>query len=203
MGKPPTFAAEGMKEAQKALKAAGGTPDDQRRLNRQIVDMLIVPRAKVEVPVRSGHLKGTIRSDATPALGIVLVGRAGTVNYAGPIHFGWSTRGLGNLGTRKQVLAAFERDLGANWGQTTLTRRAILKTTRRTKQTKGPLNERNAQGRYTAGTHRSTQVVRNRLRGGPIKPNPFVYEAIDARQEAVHDEFVRQLEQRFRIEQLL
>lgn len=203
MGKPPSFAAEGIRELQQALRRAGGTPDDQRKLNKAVVDELIVPRSKVEVPVRSGKLKSTIRSDSTPALGIVLAGQVGTVRYAGVTHFGWATRGMGRAGSRKQLLAALELDSALNIGGGEFTRRAVLKATRRTKQDKGPLIERGAAGRYSAGTHRSTQIVRNRIRGGPIKPNPWFYRAIEAKADGVQESFERQILQRARIEDLL
>lgn len=199
----PAISIEGLKEMQSALRKVGGTPDDQRKLNRQVIDELIIPRAKVEVPVRSGALKRSIRSDAGPSFGWVLAGRAGTLNYAGTVHFGWATRGMGRGTTRKQLMAAFESSQRANFADSSFGKRAIYKATRRTKQDTGPLIERNTQGRYTTLSHRSTQVVRNRIRGGPIKPNPFVYDAISYQAEGVFNSFARQIEQRARIEALL
>lgn len=199
----PAISLSGLKEAQAALRKVGGTPDDQRKLNRQVIDELIVPRAKIEVPVRSGALKQSIRSDATPTYGFVLAGRAGTLNYGPVVHFGWATRGMGRGTTRKQLMAAFESASAANFSGNSFGRRAVYRATRRTKQDKGPLVERNGQGRYTSMTHRSTQIVRNRVRGGPIKPNPFVYDAISSQAEGVFNSFARQIEQRARIEELL
>lgn len=198
----PAISIEGLKEMQSALRKVGGTPGDQRKLNRQVIDELIIPRAKVEVPVRSGALKRSIRSDAGPSFGWVLAGRAGTLNYAGTVHFGWATRGMGRGTTRRQLMAAFESSQ-RDFADSSFGRRAIYKATRRTKQDTGPLIERNTQGRYTTLSHRSTQIVRNRVRGGPIKPNPFVYSAIDDRRQGVIEEFARQLEQRARIQELL
>jgi hypothetical protein len=204
MAGPSSIALDGLAEAQKALRKVGGTPDDQRKLNRDVVDELIIPRAKIEVPERSGKLKSTIRSDSTPALGIVLAGQVGTVRYAGVVHFGWATRGMGRAGTRKQLLAALDRDSALNVGGGEFTRRAVLKATRRTRQDRGPIVEREAgTGRYSAGSHRSTTVLRNRHRGGPIKPNPWFYRAIEAKAQGVQESFERQILQRARIEALV
>ena len=84
---------QNLREMQQALRRAGGTPDDAKRMNRDVVDELIVPEAKREVPVRRGRLKDSIRSDSTAVYGYILAGSRGDVAYGGVIHFGWSTRG--------------------------------------------------------------------------------------------------------------
>jgi len=173
---------EGMEEARKALRAAGGTAADAKRMNRGIVDELIVPAAKREAPSRSGKLKASIDSDATATYGYILAGARGDVEYAGVIHFGWSTRGLGAGmgGTLKSRRATLAGALGASSGGS-LTTRATNKA-----------------ARYS-GTHSG----RGRVRGGPIRPNPFIYDAIDARSNEVVAEYERQLEHRFELEGLL
>lgn len=181
----PTFKLDGLAEAQKALRSFGGTSADAKAMNKQAVDEVIVPPSKAGAPVRSGRLKGSIDSDSTAAHGYILAGKRGDVEYAGVIHFGWSTRGLGgNLGgTAKERRARLSTAL-AQSGQTstrTLTKRATNKAARFAGDTKN----------------------RGRVRGGPIRPNPFIYEAIDGRHNDVFEFYEKQLEHRAEIEGLL
>jgi len=165
-----------------ALRKAGGTPADAKRMNKQVVDEVIVPAAKGIVPVRSGNLKGSIDSDSTATAGYILAGDRGDIAYAGVIHFGWSTRGLGAGlgGTAKERRAALSGALGKS-GSRNLTTRATNKA-----------------ARYAAA-----RGGKGRVRGGPIPPNPFIYDAIDDRTDDVFHFYEKQLETRFEIEGLL
>lgn len=165
-----------------ALRKAGGTPADAKRMNKQVVDEIIVPAAKGIVPVRSGNLKGSIDSDSTATAGYILAGDRGDIAYAGVIHFGWSTRGLGAGlgGTAKERRAALSGALGKS-GSRNLTTRATNKA-----------------ARYAAA-----RGGKGRVRGGPIPPNPFIYDAIDDRTDDVFHFYEKQLETRFKIEGLL
>lgn len=165
-----------------ALRKAGGTPADAKRMNKQVVDEVIVPAAKGIVPVRSGNLKGSIDSDSTATAGYILAGDRGDIAYAGVIHFGWSTRGLGAGlgGTAKGRRAALSGALGKS-GSRNLTTRATNKA-----------------ARYAAA-----RGGKGRVRGGPIPPNPFIYDAIDDRTDDVFHFYEKQLETRFEIEGLL
>jgi len=178
----PALTINGLVEAQMALRKAGGTPADAKRMNKQVVDEIIVPAAKGIVPVRSGNLKGSIDSDSTATAGYILAGDRGDIAYAGVIHFGWSTRGLGAGlgGTAKERRAALSGALGKS-GSRNLTTRATNKA-----------------ARYAAA-----RGGKGRVRGGPIPPNPFIYDAIDDRVDDVFHAYEKQLETRFEIEGLL
>jgi hypothetical protein len=178
----PALTINGLVEAQMALRKAGGTPADAKRMNKQVVDEIIVPAAKGIVPVRSGNLKGSIDSDSTATAGYILAGDRGDIAYAGVIHFGWSTRGLGAGlgGTAKERRAALSGALGKS-GSRNLTTRATNKA-----------------ARYAAA-----RGGKGRVRGGPIPPNPFIYDAIDDRTDDVFHFYEKQLETRFKIEGLL
>lgn len=176
---------EGLKEAQRALKAVGGSDADARKMNRDVADEVIVPAAKRLVPERKGTLKSTIDSDSTAVYGYILAGSRGDVEYAGVIHFGWATRGLGgNLtGTAKERRATLRSALEQSGRTSTRTL-----TTRSTGKA----------ARYSLST-----ATRGRVRGGPIKPTPFIYEAIDERANDVYRFYEQQIEHRAEIEGLL
>ncbi len=171
---------DGLDEALRARRRRAGTPADAKAMNKAVVDKIIVPRAKAEVPVRSGDLKASIDSDATAMYGIITAGGRGSVAYAGVIHFGWSTRGLGSKvsGTAKEKRAKLK---GAVGGSKALTSRSTNKAVRLSGNRKG----------------------KGKVRGGPIAPQPFIYEAVDQRQNEVFKFYEQQLEDRARIEDLL
>ena len=86
-----------------------------KQVNKEAAD-LVADTARPDIPVRSGRLKGTLRTTGTVRGGVVRMGRK-AVPYAGPVHFGWPNR----------------PNAAKGW------------------------------------------------RGGPIRPNPFLYEATDRR----------------------
>ncbi len=178
----PNISIDGLLEAQRALRKAGGTPADARAMNRKVVDEIIVPDAKGRAPVRSGSLRASIDSDATATFGYILAGDRGAVPYAGVIHFGWSTRGLGGGlgGTAKERRAKLSGALSSS-GSRNLTTRATNKA-----------------ARYAAA-----RGGKGRVRGGPIPPNPFIYDTIDDRVDDVFHAYEKQLETRFKLEGLL
>lgn len=181
----PSIELDGLREALDALKKMGGTPADAKSMNKQVVDEVVVPGAKRNVPVRSGNLKASIDSDATATFGYILAGNRGEVEYAGVIHFGWSTRGLGSglQGTLKERRTALQDALGRSSG-------TALSKTRKTSINKA--------ARY-AGKH----GVKHAVRGGPISPQPFIYDAIDSRVTEVFAAYEDQLEHRAEIAGLL
>lgn len=70
-------------------KAAKG---ELKRINQEAAE-LVAMRAEMLVPVRSGRLRDTIRAAGTQKSGRVRAGFK-RVPYAGPIHFGWASRGI-------------------------------------------------------------------------------------------------------------
>lgn len=181
MALDPVIELENLRQMMDALKAVGGTPADQKALNLSATRDEIVPRAKVEVPVRSGDLRDSIRADATAVYGIILAGHRMEIPYGSTIHFGWATRGLGRMaqGTaaqKRKALKTAQMHAGSTFASSTINK-AVRQATG------GP--------------------GRNPVRGGPIRPQPFIYEAIDARADAVEKAFEHQIMQRAAIELLL
>lgn len=194
---------EGLVELQAALREFGGSGPEAKTLNRHIVDTVLVPPSKVEVPKRSGKLAASIRSDASPTYGYILAGIAGTIPYGPIIHFGWSTRGLGRGqltgGLRKRQAQLDTANLAVGGG---LSKRAVNKAAAQTM----PKFRKELARDPATGEYRSTGrkvLVRQAVRGGPIPPNPFIYRAIDARRQDVFAEYERQLEHRAKVEGLL
>lgn len=171
----PTIEIDGLREALDALKRMGGTPQDAKSLNRQVAEEIVEPGARREVPVRSGRLKSTIDSDATATYAYILAGSRGEVRYAGVIHFGDATRGMGRgvTGTLKERRSKLQSAVSSSSGSA-LGRRSANKAARR-----------------------------NMQRGGPIAPNPFVYRAIDDRIPQIFRSYEEQLEHRAEIVGLL
>ena len=174
----PALTINGLVEAQMALRKAGGTPADAKRMNKEVVDEIILPAARGTVPVRSGDLKASLDSDSTATFGFAIA----AIVYGSVIHFGWSTRGLGAKasGSAKDRRAALSGALEKS-GSRNLTTRATNKA-----------------ARYSAA-----RQGKGRVRGGPIPPNPFIYDAIDGRADDVFHAYEKQLETRFEIEGLL
>lgn len=204
----PSITLEGLREAQRALRAAGGTAADAKAMNRRVVDEVLVPESKRRVPVRSGNLKGSIDSDATAVYGFILAGGHGDVAYAGVIHFGWSTRGLGRgklTGTVKERRERLQHALDRSGLNTrrALTSRATNKAARSSMTVTKTLKERESNGRFVKGGRTLGTVTTYAAKGGPIRPQPWIYDAIDGRAEEVEQAYEDQLSHRFEIEGLL
>lgn len=153
--------AEGLAELRRDLKKAGAEADDFKAANKAIGDT-VARVAKREVPVKSGALRAAIRGEGTTRDAIIAAGNNSNVPYAGPIHFGWPTRGLGRSGDKQSLI----RGLGSK-GSRSFSDKALRKA----------YNQR----------HRSSNAKRGVVRGGPIPPNPFLYRALDQRIGEVYD----------------
>lgn len=162
----PAFAVDvqGASAVARALKhAAGEGMDDQLRETKRTVEAMVIGAATVLVPRRSGHLANTIRGLAEESNGlwpVVAAGAKGTVQYAGPIHFGWPTRGL-HRASQDDFDATVRNVLTG--GATEFGMKSLTKIRRR-------------RGAVAAGRSR-----RGLARGGPIRPQPFLYDAADHR----------------------
>lgn len=125
----PQLELVGYRQLKKELRQLGDEAvASLKQTNKEAAD-LVADTARPDIPVRSGRLKGTLRTTGTMRGGVVRLGRK-AVPYAGPIHFGWPNR---------------------------------------PNQAKG-------------------------WRGGPIAPNPFLYEAMDERVQDVMDLYSKYLE---------
>lgn len=187
----PTFSFEmqGLIDAQQALRRAGGDSDAAAKLNRMIVEQKLIPPSKTLAPVRSGRLRNSILAKSSPQYGYILAGKKVGVPYAGVIHFGWATRGLGagkltgGSRTRGKQLVLASRLVGtAGIGDKALKR---------------------AGTRSLAAKRKDGSLKRHAIRGGPIKPNPFIYQAIDARRSDVIDAYNLAIRMKYEIEGLL
>lgn len=184
-----SFEMQGLIDAQRALRRAGGNADAAKQLNRTIVQQQLVPPSKALVPVRSGRLRNSIRADSSPQYGYILAGKKLGVPYAGVIHFGWATRGLGagklKGGSRtrgKQLLLAARLVGTPGIGDKALKR---------------------AGTRSMVAKRKDGSIKRHAIRGGPIKPNPFIYRALDLRRAAVFRAYDLAIQTKFEIEGLL
>lgn len=81
----------GLRELQRTLRRFSEDAVDELRDTNAAAAKIVEREADRRVPVRSGKLKSTVRSSGQKTKGVVRVGRK-SVPYAGPIHFGWSTR---------------------------------------------------------------------------------------------------------------
>ena len=83
---------EGGRRLRATLKAAGSDLSELRAAHRAAAQIAETASASI-APFRTGRLKASIRSSGTKTAGIIRAGRA-SVPYAGPIHWGWASRGI-------------------------------------------------------------------------------------------------------------
>jgi len=88
----PRIQVTGAKELRKALRRMGDDLSDMKAIHKAAADK-VADRARERVPIRSGKLRGTIRSTASKRRAGVSAGRK-LVPYAGPIHFGWPAHNI-------------------------------------------------------------------------------------------------------------
>lgn len=86
----PGIEVRGARELRRTLRRAGA---DMSELNRVHKEAAALVEAATRAPVRTGRLQTTVRSAGTRTAGIVRAGYA-SVPYAGPIHWGWPSRGI-------------------------------------------------------------------------------------------------------------
>lgn len=158
--------ATGVNRVRKQLRdlGLGDALDEQLRPVHREVAGVVASDASKRAPRRTGRLAGTIEAvdDPKDRWPLVRAGAKGDVPYGGPIHFGWPTRGLHR---NERALLDAKGALLAGQGGAGFGLRAVTKIERRRKAV--------AKGRN------------KQIRGGPIKPQPFLYEAADARRGAV------------------
>jgi hypothetical protein len=92
------FKIDGNRELRAKMRRAEEDVTQLKDLHQEIADD-IAAVSKQKVPVRSGRLKNSIKPKAYASLARVEAGnrskaRRTGVPYAGPIHFGWASRGI-------------------------------------------------------------------------------------------------------------
>lgn len=150
------------------MKKAGGTVDDLKKVNEDAAEVIRKESVR-RAPKRTGKLSRHIEVEATPTTGKV-VGQATVLPYFGPVHFGWVTRNATRGMSRKTAQQAFEG---------TLTRSTINKSFRQSRN-------RTIFYRDKTTGYREIRGKKRAVRGGPIKPQPFMYAAADARVDEVY-----------------
>lgn len=86
------FKVEGLSQVIRALRALGLDATDLKNAFSKIAAEGATVVAGF-APKRSGRLAGTVRGNRAASKAVVTVGRA-TVPYAGPINYGWPSRGI-------------------------------------------------------------------------------------------------------------
>lgn len=92
MARQAVVQVEGTRELRKELKAAGDDLSDLKDANAEAAG-IVTPVARVGAPVVSGALAGSLRSSGTASAAVIRAGYA-SVPYAGPVHWGWPSRGI-------------------------------------------------------------------------------------------------------------
>lgn len=82
----------GIRELNKALKGVGDDFEDLKDAN-QLLGQLVANRATALVPVRSGKLASSIKTNRAKNKVTISAGRA-SVPYAGVIEYGWGKHGI-------------------------------------------------------------------------------------------------------------
>jgi hypothetical protein len=88
----PTVRVTGARELRASLKRAGIGLEDLKEANQRVGE-LIARLAAPRGPSRTGRLVGSLRASKAAGRARVLAGGA-AVPYAGPIHWGWESRGI-------------------------------------------------------------------------------------------------------------
>lgn len=162
---------DGIKEVRKALRDLDAGTDEHLHKTGRAAETSLVTAGRREVPRRTGTLASSLVGIGQGPWPEVQAGTKGSVAYAGPIHFGWPTRGL-----HRASQADFDRVVShiQGGGGTSFGMKSVTKIRRRRESTR-----------------RRTALAR----GGPIKPNPFLYRAADQRAGDIASSYQEALEQ--------
>jgi hypothetical protein len=180
----------------KSLARAGASVEQIQQRMLDIAEKGVAEPIRRRTPRRSGRLVRSIRTElvskgASKGTGArVNVGEARVVQdtdiaiYGPIVHFGWSTRGL-------QKRAAAVRAENAEGKVTTAANRAAF----RAQLIEAGFSKRAADKAFRTRKARkikgSDRRV-DRVRGGPIKPNPWLYDAVSDRRAATYERFERE-----------
>lgn len=178
-----------------SLQRAGASLEVVQRRVLDIAEKGVAVPIRARTPKRSGRLRRSIRTElasgASKASGArVGVGEARVVQdtdialYGPIIHFGWSTRGL-------QKRAAATKGVNAKGKVTVKASREAF----RTELVGAGFSKRTADKAFKTGRARKLKgadVMVDRVRGGPIAPNPWMYATAGDRERAVFERYERE-----------
>lgn len=101
---------EGLNNLVRTLKKAGLDISELKTANRRAGE-IVAHEAAARAPRQTGALAGSIRAASQQRRARITAGRKGSVPYAGPIHWGWPSRGIrGN-----PFLSQAARDTEPRW----------------------------------------------------------------------------------------
>lgn len=86
------YKVQGLSQVVRALQQMGVEVDDLKDAFSKIADKA-ADAASAAAPRKSGRLAGDIRGNRAKSKAVVTAGRA-SVPYAGPINYGWPSRGI-------------------------------------------------------------------------------------------------------------
>lgn len=92
MGTPGTVRVDGLRRIRADLRRAGEDTQDLKDANAAVA-ALVAREAAPRAPKRTGRLAGSGRGNRAVGRATVTWGGA-AVPYAGPIHWGWTARGI-------------------------------------------------------------------------------------------------------------
>lgn len=92
MARAPLIQVEGAREVRTAMRRMDDRLDGMKDVHQDAAEP-VASEARELVPVRSGALRASIRTDRRANGANVLAGKR-PVPYAGPIHFGWRGRNI-------------------------------------------------------------------------------------------------------------
>jgi hypothetical protein len=88
----PTITVTGQRQLKRSLKNIDGAMADLKLIHADAAK-IVETRAETLAPRRSGKLAKSVRSSGTKSAGVVRSGSS-SVEYAGPVHFGWPAKNI-------------------------------------------------------------------------------------------------------------
>lgn len=165
---------EGLAEAQRDMRKYGASLDDMRDLYQRVGD-IGAEGGRRQAPVRTGRAKASTRGEGRPGFAIVKAGGP-ALPWVPPVHFGWTTRGLGRGRSAEELIGA----LGSR--------------SRHRRNAKAGAFTDKALRKAARSQNRKSNAVKGKVRGGPIRPNPWIYEGLDLNWSKIIDAADRHLD---------
>jgi hypothetical protein len=88
----PTITVTGQRQLKRALKDIDGAMADLKLIHADAAK-IVEQRAETLAPKETRRLAKSVRSSGTKSAGVVRAGSS-SVDWAGPVHFGWPSRNI-------------------------------------------------------------------------------------------------------------